>query len=207
MKTHFKPKSTPALNTSETQTTLWCCFWNCYIWQRNHYQIDHLWILCSCGHPCLRAGGRVRPKLCNGHFSVPPKLPFTHPKMPIARGGLEKQSSWKTFPIWWNPISNRNAARMDFNSTDVKTPFWSPREIESCPRPMRNSRRKSFQLSALCIQHVFNISDSSLGVLQFVCMWCLLNCLMLMCWCMHVFHVFGLATYIDYSLAFATLFT
>ena len=74
--------------------------------------------------------------------------------------GLEKQSSWKTFPIR-NPISNRNAARMDFNSTYVKTPFWSPREIESCPRPMRNSRRQSQEklsvvrsVHSACFQHV-----------------------------------------------------
>ena len=160
----------------------------------------------SCGRPCLRVWWAGSSETLQWTFFSPTQIAIYPPKNAHSTGGLEKQSSWKTFPIW-NPISNRNAARMDFNSTDVKTPFWSPREIESCPRPMRNSRRKSFRLSAQCIQHVFNISDFSLSVLQFVFMWCLLNCLMLMCWCMHVFYVFGLATYIDYSLAFATLFT
>ena len=59
-----------------------------------------LFILSSCGHPCVRVWvGGFTFLSCHGQISSQPKH---YPTLNLSMGGLMEQSSWKAFP---NPFS------------------------------------------------------------------------------------------------------
>ena len=97
-------------------------------------------------------------------------IPFTHPEMPIARGGWRNSPAGKPFPF---EIQYQTEMLPEWTLTQrMSKPLFGHREKSNLAPDqceiVAGSRRKSFRLSAQCIQHVFNMSDFSLSVLQFV---------------------------------------